>query len=73
MSSLIIASHVKDGYEMAKEHKLPPQISDIIQQHHGCALMTFFYEKAKNSEGGASVNETDYRYPAPSRRRRSPR
>ena len=64
MSSLIISSHVKDGYELAKEHNLPPQISDVIQQHHGNALMSFFYEKAKSSEG-SSVSEDDYRYPGP--------
>ena len=64
MSSLIISSHVKDGYELAKEHKLPPQISDIIQQHHGNALMTYFYEKARSADGG-SVSEDDYRYPGP--------
>ncbi len=66
MSSLIIASHVKDGIELAREHKLPPQIVEIIQQHHGCALMTYFYEKARESEGPPSlVREEDYRYPGP--------
>jgi len=66
MSSLIIASHVKDGVELAKEHKLPPQIADIIQQHHGTALMTFFYEKAREAEEDPSlVRDEDYRYPGP--------
>lgn len=67
MSSLIIVSHVKEGAELAREYKLPPQIADIIQQHHGTALMTYFYEKAKDAEGAgqALINEDDYRYPGP--------
>jgi cyclic-di-AMP phosphodiesterase PgpH len=66
MSSLIISSHVKDGYELAKEFKLPPQIAEIIQQHHGTALMTYFYEKAKDGEVDPTcVNDEDYRYPGP--------
>ncbi len=66
MSSLIISSHVKDGTELAKENNLPPQITDIIQQHHGTALMTYFYEKAKESERDpALVHDEDYRYPGP--------
>ena len=47
MSSLIIASHVKDGVEVAREHKLPSAVVDIIQQHHGTSLITYFYQKAK--------------------------
>jgi hypothetical protein len=66
MSSLIIASHVKDGVELAREHKLPPQIADVIRQHHGTALMTYFYNKARDSEEITSpVREEEYRYPGP--------
>ena len=32
MSGLILISHVKDGIELAKEHRLPKEIIDIIQQ-----------------------------------------
>jgi len=66
MSSLIISSHVKEGVELARESKLPPAIIDVIMQHHGNALMTFFFEKAKEAEGAeSSVREEDYRYPGP--------
>lgn len=66
MSSLIISSHVKEGVELAREHDLPPFIVDIVQQHHGTALMTYFFEKAKSAEGTASpVREDEYRYPGP--------
>ena len=46
LSSLIITSHVKDGLELAKENKLPQQLQDIIAQHHGDGVVSFFYHKA---------------------------
>ena len=46
MSSLILIAHIKDGMEIAKEHKLKPQITDAIRQHHGTSLIRYFYEKA---------------------------
>jgi putative nucleotidyltransferase with HDIG domain len=67
MSSLVIISHVKDGWELAKEYKLGRAISDIIQQHHGTRLAVYFYEKAKKEKNPSStqVLESDYRYPGP--------
>jgi putative nucleotidyltransferase with HDIG domain len=67
MSALIIASHVKDGIKLAREAGLPEQIVDIIPQHHGTRLMTFFYEKAKNSADPSlgPVKGEDFRYPGP--------
>lgn len=59
LSSLIITSHVKEGIELAKQHKLPEEIQDIIAQHHGTSLVSFFYSKA--AEKG-EVNEEDFRY-----------
>jgi putative nucleotidyltransferase with HDIG domain len=74
MSSLILISHVKDGLDLAKNYRLGEAIQDIIHQHHGTSLITFFYQKAidlqeklKNSKGGdvPPVSEQDYRYPGP--------
>lgn len=67
MSSLILTSHVKDGVELARESNLPLPIIDIIKQHHGTALITFFYQKAKeaNNRRMAEVREEDYRYAGP--------
>lgn len=64
MSALILISHVKEGVEMARSHKLPEEIIDLICQHHGSSLIRFFYEKAK-SQGG-SPREEVFRYPGPS-------
>ncbi len=65
MSSLIIASHVREGVEFARAHRLPSQIIDIIQQHHGTSLITYFYQKAKELQPFARIAEEDYRYPGP--------
>jgi putative nucleotidyltransferase with HDIG domain len=67
MSALIIAAHVKDGIKLAKEYKLPQRIIDIIPQHHGTSLISYFYNKAKELEDPAvqQVQEADYRYPGP--------
>jgi len=67
MSALIITSHVKDGIKLAKEYKLPQRIIDIIPQHHGTNLITYFYNKAKELEDPhvQQVQEEDFRYPGP--------
>ncbi len=65
MSSLIIASHVKDGVDIAREHKLPTAVVDIIQQHHGTSLITYFYQKARELQPMATIAEGDYRYTGP--------
>lgn len=70
MSSLILISHVKDGIELARKHRLGKEIIDIIQQHHGTGIISYFYQKAKEqsaTKGGKSspVKEQDFRYPGP--------
>ena len=67
MSGLILISHVKDGVDLARKHKLGETIMDIICQHHGTNLISFFYHKAKAQAAPNSqqVNIQDYRYPGP--------
>jgi putative nucleotidyltransferase with HDIG domain len=65
MSALILISHIKDGVEIASEHKLGQAIIDTIQQHHGTSLISFFYEKAKQIRGEENVNIDDFRYSGP--------
>lgn len=70
MSALILISHVKEGVEMAKKNKLGKEITDIISQHHGTSLISFFYQKAleqTEKKGGKSpkIKEEDFRYPGP--------
>ncbi len=69
MSTLIILSHVKDGVELAREHRLPQRIVDFIEQHHGTTLVEYFYEQARRQqvEAGNSpdLNQGNFRYPGP--------
>lgn len=66
MSALIIASHTRDGAEMAREANLPPQIIDIIEQHQGTELIRYFYEKAvEQAPEDMEVPEASFRYPGP--------
>jgi hypothetical protein len=69
MSTLIIISHVKDGVELAREHRLPQRIIDFIEQHHGTTLVEYFFDQAtrrKNEHGESTeLNEGNFRYPGP--------
>jgi putative nucleotidyltransferase with HDIG domain len=67
MSALILISHVKEGIEIAARHNIVPAIIDIIPQHHGTRLMTFFYNKALDQAGDdqQAVDEINFRYPGP--------
>jgi len=74
MSSLILISHVKEGIELARQHRLGKPITDIISQHHGTSLISFFYNKAqearqrvRTSKGAElpPIDIDDYRYPGP--------
>ncbi len=66
LSALILAAHVTDGVEMARQLRLPQEIIDAIQQHHGTSLMTYFYHRAKEqAKPGEEVPESLFRYPGP--------
>lgn len=67
LSALVIASHVKDGIDMARKYKLPKKIVDIINQHHGTGLISYFYHRAlqTNEDKSSEVDEESYRYSGP--------
>ncbi|MBT2685738.1 HD family phosphohydrolase [Bacillus sp. ISL-37] len=62
-SKNIIIAHATDGAEMLRKHRMPKEIIDIAEQHHGTTLLKFFYHKAK--QNGHEVKEEDFRYPGP--------
>jgi len=66
-SARIITGHVRRGVRMGKEAKLPPQIIDLIPQHHGTRVLHYFYNKAREQAAiaGRSVNIEDFRYAGP--------
>lgn len=67
MSTLVIINHVKEGVEIARKEKLPPEIKEIIEQHHGNSLVRYFYQKAKEKYDPDmhKIGEETYRYPGP--------
>ena len=67
MSALIIASHVKEGLEMGREHGLPEQVLKFIPMHHGTARIEYFYRKAMSqaNEEDPDIPESEFRYPGP--------
>ena len=69
MSTLVIIAHVKDGADLARQHKLPQPIVDFIQQHHGTTLVEYFYRQASKQLGetgeAGQVDESTFRYPGP--------
>ena len=62
MSSLIIASHVKDGYELAKKYDLGDKVTNIIAQHHGNSMIGAFYEKALKESKNDNLSKENFRY-----------
>ena len=45
-SAAIIKQHVTDGLDLARKHRLPRAVLDVIQQHHGTTLVRSFYLRA---------------------------
>jgi hypothetical protein len=65
LSALIIKSHVKDGVELAEEYGLPTKIIDIIKQHHGTNLISYFYQQALEENKHDDIEKNDFRYDGP--------
>ncbi|MHB0980750.1 MAG: HD family phosphohydrolase [Thermoleophilia bacterium] len=61
LSKLAITAHVRDGSDLARSHGLPKPVIDIIRQHHGTSVLSYFYHKAQETSG-ADVAEETYRY-----------
>ena len=69
MSALVIVAHVKDGVNLGEQQRLPREIIDLIQQHHGTMLVSFFYQQAlkaaQEKDPDARLDESPFRYPGP--------
>lgn len=64
ISKNIIISHTTEGVELLKKYKMPKEIIDVAEQHHGTTLIKYFYHKAKE-ESNEDIDENEYRYPGP--------
>lgn len=64
LSTRIITAHVRDGVALCREYQIPEAIVNIVREHHGTMLVSYFYHKAKE-ELGDSIVEDDFRYDGP--------
>jgi putative nucleotidyltransferase with HDIG domain len=60
-SAEIIRSHVTSGVALAREFKIPTDVTQGIVSHHGDGVMRFFYEKARE-EHGVDLDMDDFRH-----------
>jgi len=65
LSALIITSHVKDGVKLARQHKLPQVIIDIIREHHGTSVVQYFFNKAQKADHDTKEDDFCYEGPRP--------
>lgn len=65
LSTLVITSHIKDGMDVAKEHKLPKVVTDVIAQHHGTSLVQYFYSQFAEEHDPSTALEQQFRYAGP--------
>lgn len=64
-SAKIIISHVEKGVEIAKKHKLPPQIMEFIITHHGTTTVQYFYRSYIKKFPEQQVDVRQFMYPGP--------
>ena len=65
VSAAILISHTKDGMLLAQKEHIPPEIQDIILQHHGVTPVMYFYHKALQLSNGQQVDINEFRYAGP--------
>ena len=61
LAAILVRSHVRKGVEKARQLHFPQQVVDIIEQHHGNSVISYFYEKAKQQDPNANIE--DFMYP----------
>jgi putative nucleotidyltransferase with HDIG domain len=59
-SALIIGDHVTEGLKLARQYRLPKEVTDGIRMHHGTGLMRYFFHKALEEDPG--VDPAVYRH-----------
>ena len=62
VSAAIVTTHTRDGLQLAQKYHLPPEIQQIIVEHHGDTPVMFFYHKALQQADGKPVDIADFRY-----------
>jgi putative nucleotidyltransferase with HDIG domain len=67
LSARIIFSHITEGIQLARAHRMGRPVIEAVTQHQGTTLLRIFYQRAVENAraSGKTINEADYRYPGP--------
>ncbi|MFL5714167.1 MAG: HD family phosphohydrolase, partial [Chloroflexota bacterium] len=66
VSAQVLKQHVVDGIDLAYKSKLPKALIAFIPQHHGTAIMSYFYARAQELAGPAvTVDDRKFRHAGP--------
>jgi putative nucleotidyltransferase with HDIG domain len=71
LSTKVILEHVQAGVTIAESNHLPPEVVDIIAEHHGTTVVQFFYDKASAEQTNLSPDTFRYQGPKPHTRESS--
>ena len=63
-SAQIICAHVTDGVKLADKYRLPARVREMIPQHHGTRMISFFYQQASERTTD-TVDAALFTYPGP--------
>lgn len=61
LSASVIKSHVRKGIEKGHQLHLPQAVIDIIAEHHGNSVITYFYNEATKKD--STLSPEDFAYP----------
>ena len=64
-SAIKIISHVQNGVQLAKKHKLPDVLIDFIRTHHGTTKVLYFYRSYLKKYPDAEIDAENFTYPGP--------
>jgi cyclic-di-AMP phosphodiesterase PgpH len=60
-----VRRHVDEGVALARKWKLPRAVVEIVAQHHGTRLVSFFWSKDRRPAEGEGDLPPAFRYPGP--------
>ena len=66
-SANIILSHVPEGLQLARKHRIPQSIQAFIAEHHGTLEVSYQYREALEAAAGdeEKIDKRDYTYKGP--------
>jgi putative nucleotidyltransferase with HDIG domain len=66
-SARLIIQHARDGLDLARKHRLPTLVRDLIVEHHGTLRTNYQYGLALQAAEGRpeNIDEEKFHYPGP--------